>query len=84
MSVALFPPPCQAESEGLNVSSVFHNISLSTVMSCEGKQKCSLHLRVKTVLQLHGKNIKLFIMSQYPAPPSDGSCTTRRIPFHTS
>lgn len=46
-----FSPPCQ-NPKGLNSSSVFHNISLSTVMSCEGRQKCSLHLRIKTVLQL--------------------------------
>uniref|UniRef100_A0A3Q3W4D0 Interleukin-17 receptor C/E N-terminal domain-containing protein n=1 Tax=Mola mola TaxID=94237 RepID=A0A3Q3W4D0_MOLML len=42
-------------------SSVFHSISLSTVMRCEGKQKCSLHLRIKTELQLteaiHGMSI---------------------------
>ncbi|GLD63144.1 putative interleukin-17 receptor E-like isoform X1 [Lates japonicus] len=48
-------------AEGLNTSSVFHNISLSTVMRCEGKQKCSLHLRIKTALQLtesiHGLSV---------------------------
>ncbi|KAM3587341.1 uncharacterized protein V6R79_002591 [Siganus canaliculatus] len=49
----LFPPPCQKAGEDLSTSSVFHNISFTTVMRCEGKQKCSLHLRVKTVLQLH-------------------------------
>ncbi|XP_026217591.1 putative interleukin-17 receptor E-like isoform X2 [Anabas testudineus] len=48
----LFPPPCQSHAEVLNASSVFRNISLSTVMSCQGRQKCSLHLRIKTVLQL--------------------------------
>ncbi|XP_051247838.1 putative interleukin-17 receptor E-like isoform X2 [Dicentrarchus labrax] len=57
----LFPPPCQNPAEGLNTSSVFHNISLSTVMRCEGRQKCSLHLRIKTKLQLtesiHGVSI---------------------------
>lgn len=57
----LFPPPCQNPADGLNTSSVFHNISLSTVMRCEGKQKCSLHLRVKTQFQLtepiHGVSI---------------------------
>lgn len=52
--VALFPPPCQYPTEGLNTSSVFHNISLSTVMRCEGRQKCLLHLRIKTELQLTG------------------------------
>ncbi|XP_044042331.1 putative interleukin-17 receptor E-like [Siniperca chuatsi] len=57
----LFPPPCQTPAEGLNTSSVFHNISLSTLMRCEGRQKCTLHLRVKTTLQLtesiHGVSI---------------------------
>uniref|UniRef100_A0A3Q3LEC7 Interleukin 17 receptor E-like n=1 Tax=Mastacembelus armatus TaxID=205130 RepID=A0A3Q3LEC7_9TELE len=59
--VDLFPPPCQNPADGLNASSVFHNISLNTVMNCKGRQKCSLHLRVKTVLQLtdsiHGVSI---------------------------
>ncbi|XP_062300203.1 putative interleukin-17 receptor E-like [Scomber scombrus] len=57
----LFPPPCQNPAADLNASPVFHNVSLSTVMSCEGRQKCSLHLRIKTVLQLtesiHGMTI---------------------------
>ncbi|XP_069013077.1 interleukin-17 receptor E-like protein isoform X2 [Embiotoca jacksoni] len=48
----LFPTPCQNPAEGLNTTSVFPNISLSTVMRCDGRQKCSLHLRIKTVLQL--------------------------------
>ncbi|XP_037615755.1 putative interleukin-17 receptor E-like isoform X1 [Sebastes umbrosus] len=56
-----FPPACQNPAEGLNSSSVFHNISLSTVMSCERRQKCSLHLRIKTTLQrtesIHGVSI---------------------------
>ncbi|TDG96771.1 hypothetical protein EPR50_G00232480 [Perca flavescens] len=56
-----FSPLCQDPAEGLNPSSVFHNISLSTVMSCEGRQKCSLHLRIKTTLHLtesiHGVSI---------------------------
>ncbi|KAE8281482.1 hypothetical protein D5F01_LYC20469 [Larimichthys crocea] len=58
---SLFSPPCQNPPEGLNTSSVFHNISLSTVMRCEGRQQCSLHLRIKTQLQLteaiHGVSI---------------------------
>ncbi|KAM9846042.1 interleukin-17 receptor E-like protein isoform 2-T2 [Aulostomus maculatus] len=49
-----FPPPCQKPTEDLNASSLFQNISLSTVMSCEGRQKCSLHLRIKATLQLTG------------------------------
>nr|XP_020495138.1 putative interleukin-17 receptor E-like [Labrus bergylta] len=47
-----FRPPCQNPPDGLNTSSIFHNVSLSTVMRCEGRQKCSLHLRVNTALQL--------------------------------
>ncbi|XP_056224126.1 putative interleukin-17 receptor E-like [Seriola aureovittata] len=57
----VFRPPCQNITEGLNMSSVFHDISLSTVMRCEGRQKCSLRLRIKTLLQLtesiHGLSV---------------------------
>ncbi|XP_024232591.1 putative interleukin-17 receptor E-like [Oncorhynchus tshawytscha] len=53
--------PCRTQKAGLNTSVVFHNVSLSTVMRCEGKQKCSLHFRVHTALQLsehiHGISI---------------------------
>ncbi|XP_037317341.2 putative interleukin-17 receptor E-like [Pungitius pungitius] len=56
-----FPPPCQNPAEGVNRSSVFHNVDLSTVMRCEGRQKCSLHLRVKTAIKLtesiHGLSV---------------------------
>ncbi|XP_059182159.1 putative interleukin-17 receptor E-like [Centropristis striata] len=56
-----FPPPCQDPAVGLNTSSVFHNISLSPVMICEGRQKCSMRLRIKTTLQLtesvHGVSV---------------------------
>ncbi|XP_062238783.1 putative interleukin-17 receptor E-like [Platichthys flesus] len=48
----IFRPPCQEAAGGLNTSSVFHNVSFSTVLMCEGRQKCSLQLRVKTALQL--------------------------------
>ncbi|KAM6961527.1 interleukin-17 receptor E-like protein [Tautogolabrus adspersus] len=48
----VFRPPCQNPPDGHNTSSIFHNVSLSTVMRCEGRQKCSLHLSVKTALQL--------------------------------
>ncbi|TWW64551.1 hypothetical protein D4764_22G0001980 [Takifugu flavidus] len=58
---ALFPPPCQDPGESLLTSSVFHNISVTTVMRCEGRQKCSLHLRVSADLRLtaavHGVSI---------------------------
>ncbi|XP_078138346.1 interleukin-17 receptor E-like protein [Centroberyx gerrardi] len=57
----LFPPPCRSSPEGLNSSSVFHNVSLSPVMRCEGRQKCSLHLRVSVALRLtesiHGLSV---------------------------
>uniref|UniRef100_UPI0037E72F01 interleukin-17 receptor E-like protein n=1 Tax=Semicossyphus pulcher TaxID=241346 RepID=UPI0037E72F01 len=56
-----FGNPCENPADGLNTSSVFHNISLSTVMRCEGRQKCSLHLRIRATLQLteyiHGLSI---------------------------
>ncbi|XP_034528976.1 putative interleukin-17 receptor E-like isoform X1 [Notolabrus celidotus] len=48
----IFHPVCQNPAEGLDTSSIFQNISLSTVMRCEGRQKCSLHLRIHTTLQL--------------------------------
>ncbi|KAM8910015.1 interleukin-17 receptor E-like protein isoform 4-T5 [Spinachia spinachia] len=56
-----FPPPCQNPAEGVNRSSVFHNVDLSTVMRCEERQKCSLHLRIKTAMKLtesiHGLSV---------------------------
>ncbi|XP_068163576.1 interleukin-17 receptor E-like protein [Antennarius striatus] len=58
---AFFPPPCQNRPEGLDASSVFRNVSLSTVMRCEGRQKCWLHLRIGIQLQLteavHGVSV---------------------------
>lgn len=50
----LFPPPCQNPAGGLSAASVFRNVSATTVMRCEGRQKCSLHLRISTHLQLTG------------------------------
>lgn len=50
----LFPPPCQNPPGGLGTSSVFRNVSAATVMKCEGRQKCSLHLRISAALQLAG------------------------------
>ncbi|KAM6895693.1 interleukin-17 receptor E-like protein [Xenentodon cancila] len=47
-----FAPECQDPDNALNRTSVFHNISIFTVMKCEGKQKCELNLRVQAVLQL--------------------------------
>uniref|UniRef100_A0A4W5RAY1 Interleukin-17 receptor C/E N-terminal domain-containing protein n=1 Tax=Hucho hucho TaxID=62062 RepID=A0A4W5RAY1_9TELE len=52
--------PCRTQQAGLNTSVVFHNVSFSTVMRCEGKQKCSLHFRVHTALQLSGRLGSLF------------------------
>lgn len=51
---ALFPPPCQDPGRGLRAASLFHNISVSTAMRCEGRQRCSLHLRVGADLRLAG------------------------------
>lgn len=50
----LFSPPCQNPAGGLNASSVFRNVSATTVLRCEGRQKCSLHLRTSIDLQLAG------------------------------
>ncbi|XP_054911627.1 putative interleukin-17 receptor E-like [Poeciliopsis prolifica] len=47
-----FPPACKDPAEGLNITSVIHNVSVSTVMKCEDKQKCRLHLKIHTVVQL--------------------------------
>lgn len=47
-----YHPPCERPAGGLSSPSVFRNVSLSTVMRCEGRQQCSLHLRIKTALQL--------------------------------
>ncbi|XP_068611512.1 LOW QUALITY PROTEIN: interleukin-17 receptor E-like protein [Brachionichthys hirsutus] len=58
---SLFPPPCETPPGGLDASSVFRNVSLATVMRCEGRQKCSLHLRIRIALQLtdsvHGVSV---------------------------
>ncbi|KAF7655080.1 hypothetical protein LDENG_00061040 [Lucifuga dentata] len=48
----ILPPPCKNPPEGFSSSSVFRDVSLSTVMRCEGRQKCSLHLQISTKLQL--------------------------------
>ncbi|KAM6986275.1 interleukin-17 receptor E-like protein [Aplochiton taeniatus] len=52
--------PCRSQPTGLDIS-VLSNVSLSTVMSCRGKQQCSLHLQVHMFLQLnehhHGVSI---------------------------
>ncbi|XP_061524505.1 uncharacterized protein il17rel isoform X1 [Phycodurus eques] len=55
------PPPCQKPADGLDTSSVFRNLSFTTVMRCEGRQRCSLHLRIKTSVHLtesiHGLSV---------------------------
>uniref|UniRef100_A0A8C6KF63 Interleukin-17 receptor C/E N-terminal domain-containing protein n=1 Tax=Nothobranchius furzeri TaxID=105023 RepID=A0A8C6KF63_NOTFU len=50
-----FSPGCQIPAEGLS-SSVFQHVNISTVMKCERKQKCTLHLKVQTLLLLSGGN----------------------------
>ncbi|XP_072233852.1 interleukin-17 receptor E-like protein [Leuresthes tenuis] len=56
-----FPPACQEPAKGLSNASVFQNISVSTVLRCEGQQKCTLHLRIQTALLLaepiHGVSV---------------------------
>ncbi|KAL0962774.1 hypothetical protein UPYG_G00345180 [Umbra pygmaea] len=56
-----FLAPCRSQPAGFNNSVVFYNVSLSTVMRCEGKQNCFLHLQAHTALQLseeiHGVSI---------------------------
>lgn len=47
-----FHPECETPPNGLSTSSIIQNISLSTVMRCEGRQKCFLHLRVGAAVQL--------------------------------
>ncbi|KAM4711755.1 interleukin-17 receptor E-like protein [Anableps anableps] len=47
-----FAPVCQDPAEGLNITTVFHSVSISTVMKCEEKQKCRLHLKIQTIVQL--------------------------------
>ncbi|XP_054656241.1 interleukin-17 receptor E isoform X3 [Dunckerocampus dactyliophorus] len=47
-----FADSCQMPADGLTVSSVFRNLSFSTVMTCEGHQRCSLHLGIHTTVQL--------------------------------
>ncbi|KAI4887832.1 hypothetical protein NFI96_026529 [Prochilodus magdalenae] len=42
---------CKNMSGGVNTD-VFSNTSISTVMKCEKRQRCSLHLRVSTALRI--------------------------------
>uniref|UniRef100_H3C3Z3 Interleukin-17 receptor C/E N-terminal domain-containing protein n=1 Tax=Tetraodon nigroviridis TaxID=99883 RepID=H3C3Z3_TETNG len=53
-----------------SAASVFRNVSATTVMRCEGRQKCSLHLRISTHLQLtatvHGVSICVATMGMMP------------------
>lgn len=39
--------PCQSPPESLSTAPVFQNYSLSTVLRCEERRKCSLHLRIQ-------------------------------------
>ncbi|KAJ3612687.1 hypothetical protein NHX12_020952 [Muraenolepis orangiensis] len=56
-----FPPPCRSPPEGVNGLSVFQNVSLSTALRCQGRQRCALHLSVSATLLLteavHGLSI---------------------------
>ncbi|XP_034145859.1 putative interleukin-17 receptor E-like isoform X2 [Esox lucius] len=52
---------CRSQPTSLRAIVTFQNVSLSTVMKCEGRQNCSLHLQAHTALQLsehiHGFSI---------------------------
>ncbi|KAJ8006856.1 hypothetical protein DPEC_G00111560 [Dallia pectoralis] len=56
-----FFAPCRNQPDSLKPIVTFQNVSLSTVMRCEGKQNCFLHLRAHTAFQLsepiHGFSI---------------------------
>ncbi|XP_055009437.1 uncharacterized protein il17rel isoform X2 [Boleophthalmus pectinirostris] len=57
----LFPSLCQSPPEDFKTSPVFQNISLSTVLRCEERHKCSMHLRIQTRMRIkdfiHGVSI---------------------------
>ncbi|XP_077399651.1 interleukin-17 receptor E-like protein isoform X2 [Vanacampus margaritifer] len=59
--VYFVPLPCQKPAGWLDATSVFRNLSFSTAMMCEGRQKCSLQLRIKTAVHLtksiHGVSV---------------------------
>ncbi|XP_054656240.1 putative interleukin-17 receptor E-like isoform X2 [Dunckerocampus dactyliophorus] len=61
-----FADSCQMPADGLTVSSVFRNLSFSTVMTCEGHQRCSLHLGIHTTVQLPESIHGLSVCSQTP------------------
>ncbi|XP_061108835.1 putative interleukin-17 receptor E-like isoform X1 [Conger conger] len=48
----IFLAPCKTAPVLIN-SSVFHHLNVSTVMKCEQKQKCSLHLKVTATVQIN-------------------------------
>ncbi|KAJ8381668.1 hypothetical protein SKAU_G00024460 [Synaphobranchus kaupii] len=56
----LFLAPCKREPALIN-STLFHNLNISTVMKCEKKQQCSLHLKVTATVEmtelLHGLSV---------------------------
>uniref|UniRef100_A0AAV2ITV8 Interleukin-17 receptor C/E N-terminal domain-containing protein n=1 Tax=Knipowitschia caucasica TaxID=637954 RepID=A0AAV2ITV8_KNICA len=48
----LFPLPCKSPPEEFHTPAVFQNLSLSTVLRCDERDKCSMYLRIQTRLQL--------------------------------
>nr|XP_057933438.1 putative interleukin-17 receptor E-like isoform X2 [Doryrhamphus excisus] len=61
-----FAASCQTPADGLTVSSVFRNLSFSTVVTCEGHQRCSLHLQIHMTVQLPESIHGLSVCSQTP------------------
>lgn len=74
ISTVLFQPLCQKPPENLSASSVFRNVSVTTVMRCHGRQQCSLHLRVSTDIQLTGLCLATVFVAQISVLPPKHSC----------
>ncbi|KAJ0012518.1 hypothetical protein NQD34_016852 [Periophthalmus magnuspinnatus] len=60
-SHSLFSSVCQTPSDDFKTSPVFQDINLSTVLRCEERQKCSLHLSIQMRMRIrdsiHGVSI---------------------------
>nr|XP_061817484.1 interleukin-17 receptor E [Nerophis lumbriciformis] len=64
-----FADPCQMPANGLTAAAVFRNLSFSTGMTCEGRQRCSLHLQINTTVQLPEYIHGLSVCSHTPGMP---------------
>ncbi|XP_077356114.1 interleukin-17 receptor E-like protein [Festucalex cinctus] len=60
------PPLCQKPADWLDASSLFRNLSFSTAVMCEGRQKCTLHLRIKTAVHLSKSINGVSVCSETP------------------